>query len=88
MTTSLLTEDGRQGGHCIGATGIHTRTGKFFIFRSDASSMNISYYDVRTAGITVVSRYPHGPNSMVNMADVDAAVQLLSKYADRSFSFE
>lgn len=55
---------------------------------TDASSMNLSNHGVRTAGITVATRYPHGPNSMINMTDVDAAVQLLSKFIDRSFSFE
>jgi succinate dehydrogenase/fumarate reductase flavoprotein subunit len=42
MVTSLLTEEGRQGGRCIGATGIHTRTGKFFIFNGKASIMCLS----------------------------------------------
>lgn len=42
MITSLLTEDGKQGGRCIGATGIHTRTGKFFVFKGKASIMCMS----------------------------------------------
>jgi len=42
MATSLLTESGRQGGRCIGATGIHTRTGRFYIFRSKAIIMCLS----------------------------------------------
>lgn len=42
MITSLLTEGGMQGGRCIGATGINTRTGKFFIFRGKASIMCMS----------------------------------------------
>ena len=42
MVTSLLTEGGRQGSRCIGATGIHTRTGKFFIFSGKASIMCMS----------------------------------------------
>lgn len=42
MITSLLTEDGKQGGRCIGATGIHTRTGKFYVFKSKASVMCMS----------------------------------------------
>ncbi|MDF2891774.1 MAG: FAD-dependent oxidoreductase [Clostridia bacterium] len=42
MITSLLTEDGKQGGRCVGATGIHTRTGKFYIFKSNASVMCMS----------------------------------------------
>lgn len=55
---------------------------------TDASSINLSNYGVRAAGITVATRYPHGPNSMVNMADVEAAIELLSKYIDRGFHFE
>ena len=42
MATSLLTENGRNGAKCVGATGIHTRTGKFFIFRSKATIMCLS----------------------------------------------
>lgn len=42
MVTSLLTEGGKQGTQCIGATGIHTRTGKFYIFRGKASIMCMS----------------------------------------------
>ncbi len=42
MITSLLTEDGRIGSRCIGATGIHCRTGKFYIFKSKASIMAMS----------------------------------------------
>lgn len=42
MVTSLLTEDGRQGNRCIGATGMHTRTGTFYIFRSKATIMCLS----------------------------------------------
>ena len=30
MATSLLSEDGRQGARVVGATGVHTRTGRFF----------------------------------------------------------
>jgi succinate dehydrogenase/fumarate reductase flavoprotein subunit len=36
MVTSLLTEEGRLGGRVVGATGVHTRTGEFFIFSSKA----------------------------------------------------
>jgi succinate dehydrogenase/fumarate reductase flavoprotein subunit len=42
MVTSLLTEEGKQGHRCVGATGIHTRTGKFFVFRGKASIMCMS----------------------------------------------
>ena len=42
MVTSLLTEGGRNGARCIGATGIHTRTGKFYVFTGKAVVMAMS----------------------------------------------
>jgi succinate dehydrogenase/fumarate reductase flavoprotein subunit len=40
MATSLLTEDGKQGGRVIGATGLHTRTGEFYIFKGKATILS------------------------------------------------
>ena len=37
MATSLLTEGGRQGGRIVGATGVHVRTGEFYIFKAEAT---------------------------------------------------
>jgi succinate dehydrogenase/fumarate reductase flavoprotein subunit len=37
VVTSLLTEGGKQGGRVIGATGVNSRTGEFFIFKSKAT---------------------------------------------------
>jgi succinate dehydrogenase/fumarate reductase flavoprotein subunit len=42
MVTSLLTVTGKQENKVIGATGIHTRTGRFYIFRAKASIMCMS----------------------------------------------
>jgi len=36
MTTSLLTEGGKQGTRVIGATGVNMRTGEFYIFKAKA----------------------------------------------------
>ncbi|WP_300465145.1 FAD-binding protein [Desulfobacula sp.] len=36
LVTSLLTEDGRQGERVVGATGLNTRTGEFFIMKAKA----------------------------------------------------
>jgi len=36
MATSLLTEGGTQGGRVIGATGLGTQTGEFYVFRGKA----------------------------------------------------
>jgi len=37
MATSLLTEGGKQGGRVIGATGLNTRTGEFYVFKAKAT---------------------------------------------------
>lgn len=37
IITSLLTQGGRQGARVIGATGVNTRTGGFYVFRSKAT---------------------------------------------------
>ncbi len=42
MATSLLTEDGKQGGRVIGATGLHTRTGEFYIFKAKSTIISTS----------------------------------------------
>ncbi len=42
MITSLLSESGKQGGRITGATGIHARTGRFYIFSAKASIMCMS----------------------------------------------
>lgn len=42
MVTSLLTEGGRMGARCIGATGLHTRTGAFYVFSAKSVVMAMS----------------------------------------------
>ena len=42
MVTSLLTEGGKIGGRCIGATGIHTRTGAFYVFSCKSAIITMS----------------------------------------------
>ncbi|MFC1905982.1 FAD-dependent oxidoreductase [Chloroflexota bacterium] len=40
--TSLLTEGGKQGTRVIGATGLNSRTGEFYIFKTKATVMSMS----------------------------------------------
>lgn len=54
---------------------------------TDASSINKSNYGVKAAGISVATRNGHGPNGMINMKDVEASIDLLTKYVDRQFEF-
>jgi succinate dehydrogenase/fumarate reductase flavoprotein subunit len=42
MGTSLLTENGVQGGRVVGATGFNNRTGEFMIFKSKATILSAS----------------------------------------------
>lgn len=42
MVTALLTEGGTIGGRCIGATGVHTRTGEFFVLTGKACVLAMS----------------------------------------------
>jgi succinate dehydrogenase/fumarate reductase flavoprotein subunit len=42
MATSLLTEGGEQGARVVGATGVHTRTGEFFIFKAKATVLSMA----------------------------------------------
>jgi succinate dehydrogenase/fumarate reductase flavoprotein subunit len=37
VITSLLTEDGKQGNRVVGATGLNTRTGEFYVFQAKAT---------------------------------------------------
>ena len=42
MATSLLTEGGKQGARVVGATGVNTRTGEFYIFKARATVISTS----------------------------------------------
>ncbi|MCB2289005.1 M20/M25/M40 family metallo-hydrolase [Clostridium sp. CS001] len=55
---------------------------------TDAGAINRSNFGVRAAGISVATRYVHGPNCFVNMKDTQASIDLLSKYVNRVFDFE
>jgi putative aminopeptidase FrvX len=55
---------------------------------TDAGAINRSNHGVRAAGISVATRYVHGPNCFVNMKDTEASIELLSKYVNRGFDFK
>lgn len=42
MVTSLLTEGGKNGARCIGATGFNTRTGRFYVLSGKANILAMS----------------------------------------------
>ncbi|MCL4488012.1 MAG: FAD-dependent oxidoreductase [Chloroflexi bacterium] len=43
MSTSLLTEGGKQGARVVGATGVHVRTGEFYIFQAKATVLALAH---------------------------------------------
>lgn len=51
MCTSLLTEGGRQGSKVVGATGVHGRTGEFYIFKAKATVLTTG----QTQGLWIFS---------------------------------
>ena len=55
---------------------------------TDSSSMNLSYFGVRVAGISIVNRYPHAQSSIISKDDLAEAGLLLEKYTSRTFVFE
>jgi succinate dehydrogenase/fumarate reductase flavoprotein subunit len=40
MATSLLSQNGQQGGRIVGATGVNVRTGEFMVFRAKATVLS------------------------------------------------
>ena len=59
-----------------------------YVGGTDASSINRSNHGVRAAAVSVATRFPHGPNAMVSMKDVEASIALLYKYTNREFDFK
>lgn len=55
---------------------------------TDAGAINKSYFGVRATGISVATRYVHGPNALISMKDTEASIELLANYVNRSFNFE
>jgi len=62
MVTGLLTEGGRQGSRLTGATGVHTRTGEFYVFNAKAAILSMSVF----AGQWVFSTELAGFGSIFN----------------------
>jgi len=54
---------------------------------TDAGAISLSHWGVRCAGISVVTRYPHGPNAVVSKEDSEGAAALLCSFADQIFNF-
>jgi succinate dehydrogenase/fumarate reductase flavoprotein subunit len=44
MATSLLSEKGLSGGKIVGATGVHLRTGEFYIFKAKTAVLTTAHF--------------------------------------------
>jgi putative aminopeptidase FrvX len=53
---------------------------------TDSGVINRSGTGVAVAGVSVATRYPHGPSSMLSMKDVEAAISLLDHYLNQQDS--
>jgi putative aminopeptidase FrvX len=73
----LLVEAAEEAGieHTVGATGERTGT--------DADALQISRSGVPTGLVAIPLRYMHSPVEMVDLADVEAAVELIAAFAAR-----
>jgi len=67
---------------CCEENNIKYQLDVIYVGGTDASSMNTSNFGVKVAGVSVVTRYPHGPNSLLSLKDVEASIELLAKYLE------
>ncbi|MNI52462.1 putative aminopeptidase YsdC [compost metagenome] len=58
-----------------------------YVGGTDASAINQSHFGVKAAGLSVVTRYPHCANTLVNLADVDNSIRLLKHFVNEPFQF-
>ena len=58
-----------------------------YVGGTDASSMNLSNDGVKACAVSVVTRYTHGPNAIVNKKDIRASIDLLKAFLDEEFEF-
>lgn len=54
---------------------------------TDANAINQSNDGVRAIGISIPTRYGHGPVSMVDLFDVNCCIDLLAGYVNKKFIF-
>lgn len=59
-----------------------------YVGGTDASAINQSGIGARAAAVSVVTRYAHGPNTLVHEQDVNAAVALLTEGCNAVYRFE
>ncbi|WP_042203126.1 M42 family metallopeptidase [Paenibacillus camerounensis] len=58
-----------------------------YVGGTDASSINRSGFGVKAAGLSVVTRYPHCANTLLQMSDVEHAITLLKHFVNEPFKF-
>jgi endoglucanase len=58
-----------------------------YVGGTDASAINQSGFGVKVAGLSVVTRYPHCANTLVQMSDVEHAIKLLQHFVNEPFTY-
>lgn len=71
---------------CCEENSIKYQLDVIYVGGTDASSINQSYYGVKTAGVSVALRHPHSYNAIASMKDIEASIELLVKYINRTFT--
>lgn len=54
---------------------------------TDASSMNLSGFGVRSGGIVVVTRYPHCQSAVASKKDIEGGIDLINAFSQYKFQF-
>jgi endoglucanase len=75
--SALLIETAEEAGieHTVGATGSSTST--------DADAVQFARSGIPTGLVSIPLRYMHSPVEMVDLADVEATIELIVAFAER-----
>ena len=70
----------------IGADVVDTLFGGIDLIFSHGAAEGV-YLAVKVCAVSVVTRYTHGPNAIVNKKDIRASIDLLKAFLDEEFEF-
>ena len=73
---------------CCEENGIKYQRDVIYKGGTDASAINKAHFGIKAAGISVANRFPHSPSTITNMDDVQASIDLLSKFVQREFNLD
>lgn len=65
--------------------GIPYQKDVIYVGGTDAGAMTLVGGGIKTVGFSVVTRYTHGPNAIVNTKDIEAVVKLVEAFVNADF---